>query len=136
MADNIKRINSNKLAVLNKLYYDKDGLVYIGTSNGRLRLYKGDTLPQRTQATPQDNSGWTLGTFELDLGDLPIIDGLYTIAFPGIFKGDLMIPEIETVDKEIFNISITCNDGSITILVSSHVFMSGKYKINYILYKK
>lgn len=36
--DNITYIHSNKLAVPNKKYYGSDKRVYIGLSNGRLKL--------------------------------------------------------------------------------------------------
>jgi len=64
MADNIKRINSEKLAIHNKLYYDKDS-VYIGLPNGRL-----EKLRQETKITKNNSESDLLNkTFYYDSSD-------------------------------------------------------------------
>ena len=44
MADNIDKINKEKLATLGKLYYDQYNNAYIGTRNGRLEKLKATTI--------------------------------------------------------------------------------------------
>jgi hypothetical protein len=57
MERNISYIHSNKLAVSGKKYYDKSGNIYIGLTNGRLKLYKAkDTVESTSLPTPQQTT--------------------------------------------------------------------------------
>lgn len=138
MADNIKQINSTKSAVSGKLYYDRNGDVYIGMPNGRLRLQNSNntTITKPTTYSNEEFYNWVPGQLELDLGDTPILDETFTIAFPGVFPTDKFIATVEDTDKELFQVAFKAGNGNITVTISSHVFVKGKYKINYIRYIK
>lgn len=139
MADNIRKINASRTATPNKLYYDKDGNVYIGTPNGRLKLKENTNNSisvTRTTNSNTDEYSWTLGNFELNIGEAPILNETLTIAWPGVFPTDIFHPQLIESDKDLFNISMKAGNGNVTITISSNVFISGTYKINYIRYVK
>lgn len=77
MADNISYIHSNKLAKPNVIYYDKNGIAYIGQKDGRLKIKDQISV---SQSETEKNSPSTVIITPVD-GAVSIKDGSNLDAF-------------------------------------------------------
>lgn len=100
MADDIKYIHSNKLAKTGQQYYGKDGTVYIGQKDGRLKIRTG------TNSTVTTGSTSTWGTI---LGDILDQEDLIT------YINNLPFVEEKLIDNKVFTYDVNDNIDTITI---------------------
>lgn len=141
MADNIDKINRDKIATPNKLYRDKSGNIYKGTANKRLKLIGSDDYTTSdlvnliNSLLGQINSIQTYkstGSVSFDLGDLPILDKEIEIVLPIEF-GDLMFFVSNSIEYPVSISYEIIATNRIRLVVSSNTFISGVLKFNYII---
>lgn len=158
-SEELKTIHLRKLATQNRKYYGADENVYLGTSDGRLRLLdKAElsvfkpTLNLNTKNTQQAIEELTTLLIksrtkqtEVDFGSIAISEQSFTIIDEDVTPNKKIIAQLayeapagkdlDEVEMDYLNIRCSAQDGTLIMFITSNdgSYLHDKFKINYTL---
>lgn len=158
-SEELKRIHLNKLATINRKYYGADENVYLGTSEGRLRLLDKaelsvfkptiDLNSKNIQQAIEELTTLLIKSktkqIEVDFGNIAIPEKSFTIADGDVKSNKKIIAQLayeaptgkdlDEIEMDYLNIRCSTQDGLLTMFITSNdgSYLHDKFKINYTL---
>lgn len=141
MDKSIEYIHNNKLAILNKKYFGKDGTVYIGLPNKRLKVFTSPVQPIIQTTNVSNSTNTLIKEVEIDFGSFPIRSKKFTIIDSSITStsnvivsssGNVATGRVgDDYEWDSINFSAKPNTGTFTLTAYASGRIRGKRKILY-----